>query len=63
MTAEDQDVLLNMLIGIKELYNARFDATFRLFETLVHDGTIASPNLQDVERKWNNLYKDVLDSK
>lgn len=38
MSAKDQDKFMNVLIGMKELYNARFDAMFRIFETLVSEG-------------------------
>ena len=34
----DQDKLMNVLIGLKELYNARFDSLFHTFEILVSEG-------------------------
>lgn len=37
MSAEDQDKLMNIVIGLKDLYNARFDKTFLVFEQLVAD--------------------------
>jgi hypothetical protein len=38
MEAEDQDKYMNILIGMKELYNARFDILFRTFENMVQRG-------------------------
>ena len=38
MEPEDQDKFMNVLIGMKELYNARFDALFSTFENLVSEG-------------------------
>ena len=35
MDAKDLDKLLNMIIGMKELYHARFVSTFNVFEDLV----------------------------
>ena len=35
MSPKDMDKLLNVLIGMKELYNARYNATFEVFEDLV----------------------------
>lgn len=42
MSANDKDKILNMLHGIRELYNVRFNTTLSLFEELVHNGTISS---------------------
>lgn len=38
MKPQDQDKFMNVLIGLKELYNARFDSLFSVFETLVSEG-------------------------
>lgn len=35
MSPKDMDKLMNVLIGMKELYNARYNATFEVFEDLV----------------------------
>ena len=35
LSAKDQDKLMNILIGMKEIYNTRFIATFGVFEDLV----------------------------
>lgn len=47
----DQDKLMNVLIGMKELYNARFDALFSTFEILVSEGRFKHPawNSNDFE--------------
>jgi len=46
MEAEDQDKYMNILIGMKELYNARFNAMFKTFEDMIHEG-------QFKNRAWN----------
>jgi len=46
MDAKDLDTLLNMLSGMKAIYNQRFDMTFRLFEELVRKG--------DIKNKWTD---------
>ena len=38
MKPRDQDKFMNVLIGMKELYNARFDSLFHTFEILVSEG-------------------------
>lgn len=38
--AKEQDTLLNMLIGLKELYHVKHQQLFELFEELIEDGTI-----------------------
>jgi hypothetical protein len=38
MEAEDQDKYMNILIGMKELYNARFNAMFKTFEDMIQEG-------------------------
>lgn len=37
MKPEHQDKLMNLLIGMSELYSMKFDKTFRTFEQLVHN--------------------------
>jgi hypothetical protein len=37
MDVKHQDKLMNILIGMRELYNQRFSETFNLFEELVHE--------------------------
>jgi hypothetical protein len=38
MSPKDQDKLLNIIIGLKELYNARFSSTFDVFEESIRQG-------------------------
>jgi hypothetical protein len=44
INARDKDRLLNILIGLKELYNARHSATFAVFEDLVGRGVFTKPH-------------------
>jgi hypothetical protein len=44
MNAKDQDKLLNIIIGMKEMYNARFSATFEVFEELIKNGNFEKTN-------------------
>jgi hypothetical protein len=37
---EDQDRMMNVLLGLQELYNIRFHRLFLTFEHLVHEGKI-----------------------
>lgn len=46
MDAKDLDKLLNIVIGMKELYNARFSSTFELFEDLVRQGSFNSEKVK-----------------
>jgi len=46
MEAEDQDKYMNILIGMKELYNARFNAMFKTFEDMIQEG-------QFKNKAWN----------
>ena len=61
----DQDKLMNVLIGMKELYNARFDALFRVFETLVSEGYFKNmawnPNdFEGLDDLWPDQDKDEM---
>lgn len=38
--AKEKDKLLNMLIGMRELYNIKFSGMFNLFEELIEKGNI-----------------------
>jgi len=42
-----EDKLINMLIGVKELHNTRYEKLWGIFESLVKDGTISSPEIKD----------------
>jgi len=37
---EDQDRMMNVLLGLHELYNIRFQRMFDTFEKMVHEGKI-----------------------
>lgn len=50
MKAEDQDKFMNVLIGMRVLYNARFDVMFRTFEELIREGNFKKPHWN-----WNHL--------
>lgn len=43
LSAKDQDKLMNILIGMKELYNIRFSDTFGVFEDLVKQQYFEKP--------------------
>ena len=37
---EDQDRMMNVLLGMQELYRMRFERLFQTFEHLIHEGKI-----------------------
>lgn len=37
---EDQDRMMNVLLGMQELYKIRFQRLFNTFEHLIHEGKI-----------------------
>ena len=37
---DDQDRMMNVLLGMQELYRLRFERLFQTFEHLVHEGKI-----------------------
>lgn len=37
---EDQDRMMNVLLGMQELYRLRFERLFQTFEHLIHEGKI-----------------------
>ena len=41
--AKERDLLLNMLVGMQELYHLKFNSTLDLFGELVQNRTIKSP--------------------
>jgi hypothetical protein len=49
--AKDQDALLNMLLGMKQLYNVKFEMLFETFEELIHAGEL-NANLKKFNWKW-----------
>lgn len=57
LDAKDQDAILNMLLGMKQLYDVKFQVMFETFEELVHAGELNS-NLKkfkwDVPEDWDD---------
>ena len=55
--AKDQDAILNMLLGMKQLYNVKFEVMFNTFEELVSAGKLDA-NLKkfnwDIPEDWDN---------
>ena len=61
----DQDKLMNVLIGMKELYNARFDVMFNTFETLVSEGQFKNMawnpgDFEGLDDLWPDQDKDEM---
>lgn len=44
-----EDQLLNMLIGMKQLHDTRYQKMWSIFEQLIKDGVISSKNVDKVE--------------
>ena len=44
-----EDQLLNMLIGIKQLHDTRYEKMWTTFEHLIKDGTISNKNVSSRE--------------
>ena len=40
MKPEHQDKIMNLLLGMKEMYGLKFDRTFKTFEQCVHNGDV-----------------------
>ena len=49
-----EDDLLNILIGIKELNNTRYDRMWTIFEQLIKNNTIQSPEEEQHEKSNTN---------
>jgi hypothetical protein len=47
---KDQDAILNMLLGMKQLYEVKFQTMFEVFEALVHAGEL---NAKSKKFKWD----------
>ena len=41
-----EDEMANMLIGVKTLHNARYQKMWQVFEDLIKNGTISSPDAE-----------------
>ena len=61
--AKDQDAILNMLLGMKQLYNVKFEVMFNTFEELVSAGKLDA-NLQtfkwEIPENWNEGEEETL---
>jgi hypothetical protein len=55
--AKDQDALLNMLLGMKQLYDVKFQVMFETFEELIHVGEL-NANLKKFNWEWNDEETD-----
>ena len=51
LDAKDQDALLNMLLGMKQLYHVKFEILFDTFEELVSAGKLDA-NLKKFKWEW-----------
>ena len=63
MDAKDQDAILNMLLGMKQLYEVKFNVMFNTFEELVHAKELDA-NLQtfkwEIPEDWNEGEEETL---
>ena len=50
MNPKDQDAILNMLLGMKQLYEVKFGVLFETFEELVRAGEL---NANSKKFKWD----------
>lgn len=46
MDAKDQDKVMNMLLGLKDMYDVKFQYMFDTFERMIKDGQINTPELK-----------------
>ena len=65
MGPKDQDRFMNVLIGMKELYNARFEELFNTFETLVSEGQFKNVawnpgDFEGLDDLWPDQDKDEM---
>ena len=63
MDAKDQDAILNMLLGIKELYSVKFNVLFQTFDELVRAKELDA-NLKkfkwEIPENWNEGEEETL---
>ena len=45
-----EDQLLNMLIGIKQLHDTRYQKMWNIFEDLITNGVISNKNVEKLEK-------------
>ena len=62
-TKYTEDQLLNMLIGIKQLHDARYEKAWNVFEELVHNKTLSNNNVEvytdPQEEAYENLQEKI----
>lgn len=46
MDAKDQDKVMNMLFGLKDMYDVKFQYMFDTFEKMIKEGQIKTPELK-----------------
>ena len=44
-----EDQLLNMLIGMKQMHETRYQKMWNIFEQLIKNGTISNNNVEDIQ--------------
>ena len=62
-TKYTEDQLLNMLIGIKQLHDTRYEKAWNVFEELVHNKTLSNNNVEvytdPQEEAYENLQEKI----
>lgn len=46
MDAKDQDKVMNMLFGLRDMYDVKFQYMFDTFEKMIKEGQIKTPELK-----------------
>lgn len=54
-----EDDILNMLIGVKCLNNARYSRLWQIFETMVKDNVFKTPVTAQADTKPNKIKQDA----
>ncbi len=57
-TKYTEDQLLNMLIGIKQLHDTRYEKAWNVFEELVHNKTLLNRNSEDYIDPQEQAYEN-----
>ena len=55
-----EDQLLNMLIGIKQLHDTRYQKMWNIFEDLITNGVISNKNVEKLEKN-DSLNEYIID--
>jgi hypothetical protein len=68
-----EDELLNMLIGMKQMHNTRYQKMWNVFDQLIKNGTIANKNIgddfdedefhRDLEQQLDKKHKEAIANK